>query len=632
MNPRTTVILKTLSPTKAQIAITIIDGAVFVIAFWLAITIRYGTVVPPPETRWVLVAAPIVGVLCLLPFRFYRELIRYAGPNVVYRCGLGVSLATLCLLAISFLRNDTASISRIAFLPFWMASILGLVGVRLVGRTILQRHLEIEPTHGRRRVLIYGAGQAGAGLLSMLGQDGTMTVECFVDDDAKLQGRDIRGIRVHGPADLPKLIAKSKIDTVMLALPSASQNRRRELIDSLGDFSVEILTVPDLQELESGLASVTDIRPIEIADLLGRDSVIPERDLLESKIKGRVVLVTGAGGSIGSELARQIILLSPARLILVDNSEFNLYNIAENLANGNPGGVTVVPVLGSVCDGLQMRQVMQRYHVDTVYHAAAYKHVPIVEANAVVGVANNVTGTLRTAEAAISADVKDFVLISTDKAVRPTSVMGASKRLAELVLQAKHEDGSSHKNTNFCMVRFGNVLGSSGSAVPKFTEQIQAGGPVTVTHPDVTRYFMTIKEAANLVIQTSALAKGGDVFVLDMGEPVKIHELAIRMIELAGATVRDQANPHGDIEIQFTGLRPGEKLYEELLIDGDLEMTRHPKIRRSAEHFIPWEVLSQILQRLEAAIDRRDQETVLQIVQETVSEYHGPLVENEKSA
>ena len=608
---------------REQLAITILDAGVFAAAFWMAVAIRYGTITPPPETIWALIVAPVAGVICLLPFRFYHEVLRYVGPNVLYRCGMGVSLTTLVLLSISFLRSDQPSISRLAFLPFWMGAILGLTGVRLAGRFILQRTLGTVSGLEKRRVLIYGAGQAGVGLASMLGQDGSILVQCFVDDDRRLTGRDIRGIQVRHADSLGKLIRKYGISTVMLALPSASRKRRREVIEQLQEFKVEILTVPDLQELDSGQATFTDLRPINIEDLLGRESVHPDAELLGSKIKGRVVMVTGAGGSIGSELCRQILHLAPARLILVDNSEFNLYQIEDELGAAESSGVTIVPILGNVCDGLQMRQVMTKYMVDTVYHAAAYKHVPIVEANAIVGVANNVLGTLRTAEAARDVQVRDFVLISTDKAVRPTSVMGASKRLAELALQAIHEDGCAESKTQFCMVRFGNVLGSSGSAVPKFTEQIEAGGPVTVTHPDVTRFFMTIHEAANLVIQAGSLAEGGDVFVLDMGQPVRIIDLATRMVELSGSSVRSESNPSGDIEIKFTGLRPGEKLFEELLIEGDLEATEHPKIMRSAEAFELWEDLSKILQRLEAAIDRRDEETVLQILQETVSGYRG---------
>jgi FlaA1/EpsC-like NDP-sugar epimerase len=610
-----------------QIAITIVDAMVFALSFWIAITIRYGTPVPPPETQWVLYTAPAVGVLCLLPFRFYHEILRYVGPNVLYRCGMGVSLTTLVLLSISFLRSDETSISRLVFLPFWMSSILGLTGIRLSGRYILQRSFGTIVGLDQRRVLIYGAGQAGVGLSSMLGQDGSILVQCFVDDDRRLTGRDIRGIQVHHPESLGRLLKKFDINTVMLALPSASQRRRREVIDQLKEFKVEILTVPDLQELDSGHATVTDLRPINIEDLLGRESVHADTSLLWSKIKGRVVLVTGAGGSIGSELCRQIIQLAPARLILVDNSEFNLYQIEAELRASESSGVAIVPILGNVCNGLQMRQLMTQHMVDTVYHAAAYKHVPIVEDNAIVGVANNVLGTLRTAEAAKDAQVRDFVLVSTDKAVRPTSVMGASKRMAELVLQAIHEEeaseDASNETTQFCMVRFGNVLGSSGSVVPKFTEQIESGGPVTVTHPEVTRFFMTMREAASLVIQAGSLAHGGDVFVLDMGQPVRIIDLATRMIELSGSTVRSEMNPSGDIEIKFTGLRPGEKLYEELLIEGDLEATDHPKVMRSAESFLPWEDISTILQRLEAAIDRRDEETVLQILQQSVSGYRG---------
>ena len=612
-----------------QLALTLLDGLVFAAAFWLATVIRYGELVPPTEVRWAILMAPIVGVVCLLPFRFYHQVIRYVGMNVVYRCLAGVSLTTITLLAISFLRADEPAVARLVFVPFWMGSFLGLVTIRMVGRIILRRPFGAD-VENQRRVLIYGAGEAGVGLLTLLEQDPSVQVVCFVDDARRLTGRDIRGVHVHHPQSLPLLLDRHSIDTVMLAIPSVSHKRRRELLEQLLGLRIKVLTVPDMAELESGRASFTDLRPIDVRDLLGRESVEPDPELLNAKIKGKVVLVTGAGGSIGSELCRQIVELSPARLILVDNCEYNLYSITEELEEID-SGVTVVPVLGNVCHGLQMRQVMHRYHVETVYHAAAYKHVPIVEANIVNGVANNVVGTLRTAEAAVSVNVKDFVLVSTDKAVRPTSVMGASKRVAELTLQALHEHVQAKSSTKFCMVRFGNVLGSSGSAVPKFTEQIRTGGPITVTHPEVTRYFMTIQEAANLVIQTSSLAEGGDVFVLDMGEPVKIHELATRMVELSGASVRDKSNPAGEIEIQFTGLRPGEKLYEELLIDGDLETTDHPKIRRSAEHYIPWDELTNVLQRLEAAIDRLDQATVLQIVEETVSEYRGPLAESKAS-
>jgi FlaA1/EpsC-like NDP-sugar epimerase len=605
-----------------QIALTILDALVFTASLWLAIVVRYGSFVPPPETWWALAAAPFVGVACLVPFRFYHQVIRYVGVGVAYRCVLGVVLTTITLLAASFLRGGDPAISRLVFVPFAMSALLGLMSLRVGGRFLMRRPLPLS-TNRRRRVLIYGAGEAGVGLLSLLEQDASLQVVCFVDDAKRLGGRDVRGVRVHRPEQLPQLLKRYEIDTVMLAIPSASRARRRELLDQFRGLRVKILTVPDMAELDGGTARFTDLRPIQIEDLLGRESVLPDPSLLDARIKGRVVLVTGAGGSIGSELCRQIVTRSPARLILVDNCEFNLYRVEAELEEQNSGAVTVAAVLGSVCDRLQMRQLMQRFRVDTVYHAAAYKHVPIVEDNAVVGVANNVLGTLRTAEAAINARVKDFVLVSTDKAVRPTSVMGASKRLAELVLQGLHEEQDG-AGTRFSMVRFGNVLGSSGSAVPKFTSQIQSGGPVTVTHPEVTRYFMTIQEAANLVIQSSSLAQGGDVFVLDMGEPVRIHDLAVRMIELAGATVRSDENPTGEIEIRFTGLRQGEKLYEELLIDGDLESTRHPKIRRSAEHFIRWPELAGILQRLEAAIDRRDEATVLQVLQETVSEYSGP--------
>ncbi|MCP4497206.1 MAG: polysaccharide biosynthesis protein, partial [Phycisphaeraceae bacterium] len=400
-----------------------------------------------------------------------------------------------------------------------------------------------------------GAGQAGVGLASMLAEDNSVAIECFIDDDRRLTGRDVRGVEVFHPDQLDELVERRSVDTVMLALPSASRQRRREVIDILRGRGIEILTVPDLQELDSGQAKFTDLRPIDIQDLLGRESVTPQQPLLVAKIRGRVVMVTGAGGSIGTELCRQIIELGPARLILIDNCEFNLFRIDAKLAESNPLGVAVVPILGTVCDGLLMQETMERYDVQTVYHAAAYKHVPIVERNPVVGVQNNVIGTLRLAEAAVRSGVQDFVAISTDKAVRPTGVMGASKRLAELILQGLQNQSSERAKTRFCMARFANVLGSSGSAVPKFSEQIRTGGPLTVTHPEVTRYFMTVHDAANLVIQAGALTKGGDVFVLDMGEPVKILDLATRMIDLAGVSVRSDAMHRGQTEIVFTGLQ-----------------------------------------------------------------------------
>ena len=605
-----------------QVVTVALDAVVFAAAFWMALIVRYGTLTPELYLAWGIAAAPIVGILCLIPFGFYREVLRYIGPKIAYRCALGVSLASLILLSMSFMIQTEPTISRVIFVPFWMASVLGVVGVRLVGRSIL-RNLG-KTIDAKRRVLIYGAGEAGVGLMSMVGQDPAIRVICFVDDDQRLNGREVRGVRVHAPEQISKLVSKHGINTIMLALPSAGRTRRKELIEKLSELRIEILTVPDLRELQAGLAKSTDLRPIQIEDLLGRESVDPQEALLTARVKGRTVLVTGAGGSIGTELCRQIITLAPERLILVDNSEYNLYRVASVLTDLNRRGVSLVPVLADVCDGLQMRQLMQKYHVATVYHAAAYKHVPMVESNGVVGVRNNVLGTLRTAEAALQSGVRNFMLISTDKAVRPTSVMGASKRLAELVLQALHN--SLEKNsisTNFSMVRFGNVLGSSGSVVPKFSEQISEGGPVTVTHPEVTRYFMTINEAANLVVQASSLATGGDVFVLDMGEPVRIADLACRMIDLAGYSIKNEHNPQGNIEVKYTGLRPGEKLYEEMLIDGDLEGTIHPKILRSAEPFLSWDLLQTILQRLEAAIDRRDESTVLEILRETVSGYQG---------
>ncbi|MBS0613401.1 MAG: polysaccharide biosynthesis protein, partial [Proteobacteria bacterium] len=471
------------------------------------------------------------------------------------------------------------------------------------------------------RVAIYGAGNAGARLASSLLATRAFDPIAFIDDNPAMQGTSVHGIPVYAASRLETLAKDLEIDRVLLALPSESRRRRREILSKLEPLKLHVQTVPEIEQLVAGTAHVSDLQEIDVGDLLGRDAVPPNEALLEACILGRVVMVTGAGGSIGSELCRQIIRQRPARLLLFEMSELALYNIDRELRSilSHQGlQVELVPLVGNAHHKFRLRDILQAYNVQTVYHTAAYKHVPIVEQNAIEGVHNNVVATWYAAEAALEAEVETFVLISTDKAVNPTNVMGATKRLAEIVLQGLQQ---RRCKTRFCMVRFGNVLASSGSVVPLFYEQIRAGGPITVTHPDVIRYFMTIPEAAQLVIQAGSMAKGGDVFVLDMGKPVRIDDLARRMVHLMGMSVRDDDNPDGDIEIAYTGLRPAEKLFEELLIGNNVTGTEHPMILRAMEHGLPWEKVSVILDNLLTAMSRFDCQGAMDILKQAVVEY-----------
>ncbi|EGU52111.1 Nucleoside-diphosphate sugar epimerase/dehydratase [Vibrio orientalis CIP 102891 = ATCC 33934] len=450
-------------------------------------------------------------------------------------------------------------------------------------------------------MLIYGAGSAGRQLAQAMRSSDSHKVEAFVDEDQSLRRSVISGIAVESVKDIPKLVAKHKISQILLAIPSASRAKRKEIINSLVHLQAEVLTVPDLKEIVEGKAKIDELKDVAIEDLLGRDPVAPKRELLESNIKNKTVMVTGSGGSIGSELCRQIVHLSPKTLILFDVSEYGLYAIEREIRQvvcESRYNIEIVPLIGSVQRINRLSVIFKSFGVDTVYHAAAYKHVPLVEFNVVEGVRNNIFGTYYAAKAALEAGVESFVLISTDKAVRPTNVMGATKRMAELALQALASGNSMGEcRTNFSMVRFGNVLGSSGSVIPLFKHQISAGGPVTVTHPDIIRYFMTIPEAAQLVIQAGSMSRGGDVFVLDMGEPVKIVDLAAKLIRLSGFEVKDKLHPDGDISIEFSGLRPGEKLFEELLISDSVEGTSHPRVMTANENYL---LLSEYLKLLES--------------------------------
>jgi FlaA1/EpsC-like NDP-sugar epimerase len=488
---------------------------------------------------------------------------------------------------------------------------------------------------GLPKVAIYGAGAAGNQLVTALRMGRVMRPVAFIDDDSGIADRVISGLQVYKPKHIQQMIDNTGAQEILLAIPSSNRGRRREILGFLEGFPLHVRSVPGFMDLASGRVKVDDIQEVDIADLLGRDAVPAQADLLEHCITGQSVLVTGAGGSIGSELCRQILALRPTTLLLFEHSEFNLYSILSELEQRvarESLSIRLLPILGSVRNPDKLLDVMKTWRVDTVYHAAAYKHVPMVEHNIAEGVLNNVIGTLNTAQAALQAGVANFVLISTDKAVRPTNVMGSTKRLAELTLQALSRElapvlfgdtsnVSRVNKTRFTMVRFGNVLGSSGSVIPLFHKQIKSGGPLTVTHPKITRYFMTIPEAAQLVIQAGSMGQGGDVFVLDMGEPVRIVELAEKMIHLSGLSVRSEKNLHGDIAIEFTGLRPGEKLYEELLIGDNVAATQHPMIMTANEDHLSWDVLKVKLTELLAAVDQDDYARVRQLLRDTVSGY-----------
>jgi FlaA1/EpsC-like NDP-sugar epimerase len=511
-----------------------------------------------------------------------------------------VTVSSVALLLVLLWSTDWPDAAR-ASATFWFLAMVYVVGSRLAVQWLFQ----LRNAKGDR-VVIYGAGDAGAHLAAALAGRGAFVPVAFVDDNRAVRGAVINGLKVHSPMNLPGLIEEYGVSRVLLALPSISRRRRSEIINELEQLSIHIQTMPDIGDIVAGNARVDDIREVDITDLLGRDAVPPIPKLLEACINGKSVLVTGAGGSIGSELCIQIAHLKPKRVVLLDISEVALYGIDRNLRDvveRKSLGVEIVALIGSAHHQMRMKEVLETYHVNTVYHAAAYKHVPLVEHNMIEGVHNNVFGTVHMAEAAVAAGVESFVLVSTDKAVLPTNVMGATKRFAELVLQGLTRRGA---RTTFSMVRFGNVLASSGSVVPLFRDQIRNGGPVTVTHPEIYRYFMTIPEAASLVLQAGSMAKGGDVFVLDMGKPVRIRDLAEKMIHLMGLTVRSDKAPDGDIEIRFTGLRPAEKLYEELLIGNNVTGTEHPSIMRAEEDSLSWDELKPLLEQLWTACQRLD--------------------------
>jgi FlaA1/EpsC-like NDP-sugar epimerase len=563
------------------------------------------------------VAAALVALPVFVRLGMYRAVIRYIDQEIIIAAVYGATIAAVILGGISHV-TQPGQLSAAPFMIYWLATILYILASRFTARSVLTARYGAA---SKVRVAIYGAGEAGSMLARAILPGHEYQPVFFVDDNVQRINTTIGGLRVFPSADLEQLAKTHNVSTVLLAMPALTPPQQRKILDSLARLSLIIKVTPSISSIVTGKARVQDVRKIEIEDLLSRDVVSPNQDLLSVCIEGKNVMVSGAGGSIGSELCRQIVELRPRRLVLLDISEFALYRIEQELGAviaTQELNLELVACLGSVLETEKCTRLMTSFEIDTVYHAAAYKHVPLVEHNPIEGIRNNAFGTLSLAEAAVTAKVRNFVLISTDKAVRPTNVMGATKRLAELVLQAF---ARRDVQTKFCMVRFGNVLGSSGSVVPLFRKQIAAGGPITLTHPDITRYFMTIPEAAQLVIQAGAMGKGGDVFVLDMGKPVRIVDLAERMVHLSGQEVRSPETPDGTIEINYVGLRPGEKLYEELLIGANVSATAHPLIMRAKEAEFEWPVLKQMLQQLDEACVRFDHNGIRLHLQKIVREY-----------
>ncbi|MCP4409855.1 MAG: polysaccharide biosynthesis protein [Gammaproteobacteria bacterium] len=632
-------------PSRGKFLLLVVSDLLLLpIALWMSFSFRLGQLyVPSGREWWLIVAAPLVAIPIFVHLGLYRAVVRFMGNKVLWIIIEGTTLSVMLWGVVAFLFRVHGTPRSVIFI-YWFTSIAVIWGSRLLAQWLFSNAPHVVGC--KQRVVIFGAGGAGRELAAGLRHGMDLGPVAFVDDNPVLTGREIDGLKVYQRSDLEKLIDAQRIDEVLIAIPSASRSVRQRVIDWLEPYPVHVRVLPSLSELAQGKVRVEDLKEVEIEDLLGRDPVPPDEALLATCIRGKSVLVTGAGGSIGSELCRQIIILMPKRLVLLERNESALYQIEKELRTEIKASATsanmpfegdkkepeIIVLVGSVLHQNRVEMACKVFSVQTIYHAAAYKHVPMVELNPIEAVYNNIFGTYRVARAAIACSVENFVLISTDKAVRSTNVMGATKRFGELILQGLNAKYSLQSvasgvhripipQTKFCMVRFGNVLNSSGSVIPLFREQIKNEGPITVTHKEIIRYFMTIPEAAQLVLQAGAMAKGGDVFVLDMGDPVRILNLAERMIRLAGLQVKDEQNPEGDIEIQFTGLRPGEKLYEELLIGDDVSLTDHPKIMRASEEMLPWNELMALLEEFEEACDNVDFKRVLELLQAGVKDY-----------
>ncbi|MGV0960272.1 MAG: polysaccharide biosynthesis protein [Limnohabitans sp.] len=613
-------------PFKRAVAVAV-DVCLCLFSLWLSMSLRFERVLSPADLPLHMVVLSVgLAIPLFMHFGLYRAIFRYAGVNAIFAMARAAGLYGVMF-------SFVYSVITWPGVPRAVGVMQPLLLLLLVGlsRSAVRYWLggmyrEMIAGKGAAQVLIYGAGSAGRQLAAGLSASKDMSVVGYLDDDDRLHGQVLNGIRIHGVGDIPKLISGKGVSLVLLAIPSAGRERRNEILALLGAHHLSVRTLPPLYVLVEGRVKESDLKELDLEDLLGRDPVAPNPLMMAKTITGKTVMVTGAGGSIGSELCRQILRCGPRKLLLVELSEFSLYAIHQELerfvVEELAGDMDVIPLLANVRDPVRMGEILSTWKPETVYHAAAYKHVPLVEHNPAEGIRNNVFGTHTVASQSAMHGVIDFVLVSTDKAVRPTNIMGASKRLAEMVLQANAENVKRMGGqTRFSMVRFGNVLGSSGSVVPLFRQQIKSGGPITLTHAEVTRYFMTIPEAAQLVIQAGAMATGGDVYVLDMGQPVKIGDLARRMVVLSGLTVKDEEHPSGDIEIQVKGMRPGEKLYEELLIGDNPLPTHHPRIMKAHEDFLRWDELHDKLQTLSLALDVNDVPTLRRVLKDLVPGY-----------
>ena len=609
-------------PAK-RLFVVAVDIIMAVLATWVAYSLRYETLHWPSDDQWwVYILGPVLAVPIFARFGLYRAIFRYTGMDVLFVTGQAIALyALIRVLLLYWVKWPVFPLTLGVLQPIIFFVLIG--SSRVLARYVLAG-IGLGKEHYHGRMLIFGAGAAGVQTSSAMAITGHVKLLGFVDEDPAKIGQTINGVPVFSALQVPVLVRELGITDILLAIPSASRDRRNKIIQSLRTLPVHTRTLPGLADLTSGRVTVRDFRELDVEDLLGRAAVAPQAELLACSLFNQTILVTGAGGSIGSELCRQILLERPRRLLLLDHNEFGLYTLHRELqawCHAQTSDVELVPLLASVANRQRLDWICAQYRPDTVYHAAAYKHVPMVECNPSEGIFNNVFGTLNMAQAAQAARVASFVLVSTDKAVRPTNLMGASKRMAELILQALADRAGTH-DTRFCLVRFGNVLGSSGSVVPMFREQLAQGGPLTITHPEVTRYFMTIPEAAQLVLQAAAMATGGEVFVLDMGEPVKILDLARRLVGLSGLQVRDATQPDGDIEFSFIGLRPGEKLYEELLIGDNPTATAHPRIMKAHEDFMAWPELMTKLEQLQQAARAENVVAIRQVLRACVHGFH----------
>ena len=630
--------LANLPRLSKQIIMIFTDSILLILILWASYSIRLDLwYLPKDDTIRLILAAPIIGIPIFAKLGLYKSVVRHIDLKSMWYLFLAVSFYSLIWgFFCFFMKNNYVDeggffieiFPRSVVIINWLLALTIISGSRAFARYIFNEHIKFSYFNNKAeknlknlddnksRVLIYGAGSAGVQLASALNNSSKLQSVGFIDDNKDLQGSSVSGLKVNPVDDIEELIIKHKVDEVLIAIPSASRADRFTIIDKLERYPVMVRTLPGLTEIAQGKVKIDDLLQVSIKDLLGRKSVEPNEMLLGKNITNKTVLVTGAGGSIGSELCRQIIFLKPKILILFELNELALYSIDKKLSKLNAGLIKIYPILGNVNNKLRLDNMFKHFEVDTVYHAAAYKHVPMVEFNNTEGIDNNIFGTLNCALSAIESGVKNFVLISTDKAVRPTNTMGATKRVAELILQAF---STTQNTTTFCMVRFGNVLGSSGSVIPLFKKQIVEGGPVTVTDKNIIRYFMTVTEAVELTIQAGAMGTGGDVFVLDMGQPVKIKELAEKLIRLSGLKVKDENFPEGDIEIKYTGLRAGEKLYEELLIGDNVSKTENPLIMRAKEDKFEWVDLKNLLDKLSVSNKKSDHNSTREILKKIVS-------------